>query len=147
MFFLFFINGGVHFLLMYSAEVKRILVIEDEGLIRSCLARALRKEGVVISEAQDCHVAREKLRDEGCDLAIVDLCLEDGMDGLKLIPEIHQQVSRAKIIVITAFGTPEVKEAALAGGADRFYEKPFDIDEIRNSVDELLHDLRNSVTN
>jgi two-component system response regulator (stage 0 sporulation protein F) len=126
--------------------VKRILVIEDEGLIRSCLARALRREGVVISEAQDCQAAREKLREEGCDLAIVDLCLEDGMDGLKLIPEIHRQVSQAKIIVITAFGTSEVKEAVLAGGADRFYEKPFDIEEIRSSVNELLQEPRNSVT-
>jgi two-component system response regulator (stage 0 sporulation protein F) len=118
--------------------VKKILLIEDESLIRSSLARALRRDGVVISEAQNCQEAREKLREEGCDLAIVDLYLEDGMHGLKLISEIHRQVAKVKIIVITAFGSAEVKEAALRAGVDRFYDKPFEIENIRNAVNELL---------
>jgi DNA-binding NtrC family response regulator len=118
--------------------VKKILLIEDESLIRSSLARALRKDGVVISEAQNCQEAREKLKNEGCNLAIVDLYLEDGMHGLNLISEIHRQVPQAKIIVITAFGSAEVKEAALKEGVDRFYDKPFEIEHIRNAVNELL---------
>ena len=43
-----------------------------------------------------------------------------------------------KIIVITAFGSAEVKEAALREGVDRFYDKPFEIENIRNVVNELL---------
>ncbi len=118
--------------------MKKILLIEDESLIRSSLARALRVEGVVISEAQNCKEALEKLRNDGCDLAIVDLFLEDGMHGLKLISEIRRQVAQVKIIVITAFGSAEVKEAALREGVDRFYDKPFEIENIRNAVNELL---------
>jgi len=118
--------------------VKKILLIEDESLIRSSLARALRKDGVVISEAQNCQEAREKLKNEGCNLAIVDLYLEDGMHGLNLLSEIRQQAPQAKIIVITAFGSAEVKEAALKEGVDRFYDKPFEIEHIRNAVNQLL---------
>jgi DNA-binding NtrC family response regulator len=118
--------------------VKKILLIEDESLIRSSLARALRKDGVVIAEAQNCQEALEKLKNEGCNLAIVDLYLEDGMHGLNLLSEIHRQVPQAKIIVITAFGSAEVKEAALKEGVDRFYDKPFEIEDIRNAVNELL---------
>ena len=118
--------------------MKKILLIEDESLIRSSLARALRRDGVVISEATNGHEAREKLREEGCHLAIVDLYLEDGMHGLDLISEIRRQVPHVKIIVITAFGSAEVKEAALKGGVDRFYDKPFEIENIRNAVNELL---------
>ncbi len=118
--------------------MKKILLIEDESLIRFSLARALRREGFLISQAQNCQEALEKLRDEGCDLAIVDLFLEDGMHGLSLISEIHRQVPEAKIIVITAFGDAEVKEAALKEGVNRFYEKPFEIEEIRSAVNELL---------
>lgn len=118
--------------------MKKILLIEDESLIRSSLARALRKDGIAISEAQNCREALEKLKNEGCDLAIVDLFLEDGMHGLKLISEIHRQVPQVKIIVITAFGSAEVKEAALREGVDRFYGKPFEIEDIRNAVNELL---------
>ena len=126
--------------------MKKILLIEDEGLIRSSLARALRRDGIVISEAQNCQEAMEKLRDEGCDLAIVDLFLEDGMHGLNLISEIHRQVAQVKIIVITAFGSAEIKEAALKGGVDRFYDKPFEIDNIRNAVNELLSEQVQSYT-
>ncbi len=118
--------------------MKKILLIEDESLIRSSLARALRKDGIVISEAQSFQEALEKLREEGCDLAIVDLFLEDGMHGLNLVSEIHRQAAQAKIIVITAFGSPEVKEAALREGVDRFYDKPFEIENIRKAVNELL---------
>jgi len=122
----------------FLLSVKKILLIEDESLIRSSLARALRKDGIAIFEAQNCQEAREKLRDEGCDLAIVDLYLEDGMHGLNLISEIRRQVAGAKIIVITAFGSAEVKEAALREGVDRFYDKPFEIEDIRNAVNDLL---------
>lgn len=119
-------------------RVKRVLLVEDENLIRSSLARALRQDGVVISEAQNCQEALEKLGDAGCDLAIVDLFLEDGMHGLRLIPEIYQRSPGARVIVLTAFGTPEVKEDAKRAGVDRFYEKPFEIMDIRKAVNELL---------
>ena len=118
--------------------MKKILLIEDESLIRSSLARALRRDGVAIFEAANYQEAREKLMEEGCDLAIVDLFLEDGMHGLNLISEIRFQIPRVKIIVITAFGSAEVKEAALKEGVDRFYDKPFEIENIRNAVNELL---------
>ncbi len=118
--------------------MKKILVIEDESLIRSSLARALRKDDVAIIEAANCREARERLMEEGCDLAIVDLFLEDGMHGLQLIHEIHRHVAGVKIIVITAFGSAEIKEAALKQGVDRFYDKPFGIENIRNAVKDLL---------
>lgn len=68
----------------------------------------------------------------------MDLFLEDGMHGLKLISEIHRQVAPVKIIVITAFGSAEVKEEVMKKGVDRFYDKPFEIENIRKAVDELL---------
>ena len=118
--------------------VKRVLLIEDENLIRSSLARALRQDGVVISEAQNLQEALEKLGDQGCDLAIVDLFLEDGMHGLRLIPEIYRRSPGARVIVLTAFGTSELREDARRAGVDRFYEKPFEVTDIRNAVNELL---------
>jgi DNA-binding response OmpR family regulator len=131
-------GSGTFFAELVNHKVKKILLIEDESLIRSSLARALRKDGVVIVEAQNCQDALEKVGNDGCDLAIVDLFLEDGMHGLKLISEIRRQIPRAKIIVITAFGSAEVKEAALREGVDRYYDKPFEIENIRNVVNELL---------
>ena len=128
--------------------MKRILLVEDEILIRSSLARALRKDGYVISEAKDHTEALENLKKERYDLAIVDLYLEDGMHGLNLLPQIHQWSPQAKIIAISAFGTSEVKEAAMMEGIESFYDKPFEVMDIRNAVREMLHEpAKNSVKN
>ena len=121
--------------------MKRILLAEDEILIRSSLARALQKDGYLVMEAKDYTEALEFLRSDGCDLAIVDLYLEDGMHGLKLIPEIHRKSPEAKIIVISAFGTPEIKEEAMMEGIDRFFDKPFEIMDVRKAVRELLPEI------
>ena len=121
--------------------MKTILLIEDEILIRSSLARALGKDGYVVSEAKDYGEAMEELKAKGCDLAIVDLYLEDGLHGIDLIREIHRRSPEAKIIVITAFGTPEVKEAVMLEGIDRFYDKPFEIMDIRSALKEMLPEV------
>ena len=128
--------------------MKKIIVAEDEMLIRSSLARALRKDGYDVSEAKNYAEALENLQDGRCDLAVVDLYLEDGMHGLNLLREIHRQSPQAKIIVISAFGTSEVKEAAMMEGIDRFYDKPFEIVDIHKAVSELLRETgQNPVKN
>jgi DNA-binding response OmpR family regulator len=118
--------------------MKKILIAEDENLIRSSLTQALRKDGFLVVEAKDYQEALERLKDGACDLAVVDLYLEDGMHGLALIREVHRLSPAAKVIVITAFGTEEIKEAAMKEGIDRFYDKPFEITDIKNAVRGLL---------
>ncbi len=118
--------------------MKKVLIVEDENLIRSSLARALSKDGFSVAEAKNFSEAEEELKSGGCDLAVVDLYLEDGMHGLRLIREIHKYSPEAKVIVISAFGTGDVKEAAMMEGIDRFYDKPFEIMDIRNAVQEML---------
>ena len=118
--------------------MKKILIAEDENLIRSSLTQALRKDGFHVVEAKDYQEALQRLEDEACDLAVVDLYLEDGMHGLTLIKEVHRLSPTAKIIVISAFGTDEVKEAVMKERIDRFYDKPFEISDIKNAVKGLL---------
>ncbi len=125
---------------MLFNKVKRIHLVEDEILIRSSLARALRKDGYVVYEARDYAEAVENLKNESCDLAIVDLYLEDGMHGIELIREIHHWYPEAKIIIVSAFGTEKVKEAAGMEGIDCFYDKPFEITAIRKAIGDLLYE-------
>lgn len=118
--------------------MRKILIAEDENLIRSSLTQALRKDGFLVVEAKDYQEALERLKDESFDLAVLDLYLEDGMHGLTLVKEVHRLSPAAKIIVITAFGTEEIKEVAMKERIDRFYDKPFEITDIKNAVRRLL---------
>lgn len=118
--------------------MKKVLVIEDEHLIRSSISRAIRKDGFLVSEAKNRSEALENIQNGGCDLALVDLHLEDGMHGLQLIREIHRCSPDAKIIVMTAHGSEEVRSSVFKEGINRFYDKPFEVGDIRNAIKEML---------
>jgi DNA-binding NtrC family response regulator len=118
--------------------MKRVLVIEDEHLIRSSISRAIRKDGFIVSEAKNSIEAMESIHNGGCDLAIVDLYLEDGLHGLQLIREIHRCSPEAKIIVITAHGSEEIRSSVIREGVNCFYDKPFEVGDIRNAIKEML---------
>lgn len=122
--------------------MKTILVIDDESLLRSSIARAIRSEGYCVAEAKNKAEALEKLKSVGCDLAVVDLYLEDGMHGMELIREIHQGNPDVKVIVITALGTDEVRDALQREGIDGFFDKPFEIKELKKTVECLLNGVK-----
>ncbi len=92
----------------------------------------------MVAEAGGYQEAVQELKNGGWDVAVVDLYLEDDMHGFKLIQDIHSHSPETKIIVVTAFGMEEVREAALQQGVDAFYDKPFRLMDIRNAVREML---------
>lgn len=112
---------------------NRILLFEDEHLLRSSLARALRNAGFDVCEAQSYEEARGEIK--GCDLVILDL---DAAQGARLIPEIQQLSPQAKIIAIKACAASGGDEGMREAGFDRLYDKPFELEEMRKAVYELL---------
>ncbi|MFO0753078.1 MAG: response regulator [Thermodesulfovibrionales bacterium] len=118
--------------------MRKILIIDDESLIRSSIARALRSEGYSVEEAKNGAEALERVKNTGCDLAVVDLYLEDGMHGMELIREIRLRNPGAKVIVVTALATDDIRDTLYREGIDGFFDKPFEIKELRNMVKHLL---------
>lgn len=104
----------------------RVLVVDDEFLIRWSLRERLRADGFAVVEAADAAAARAAFRAEIFDVVLLDLRLPDS-DGLGLLGE-FLATGRSRIVVITAHGTDEMAEEALQMGALGFLRKPFDID-------------------
>jgi len=107
-----------------------VLVVDDEFLIRWSLAETLSEEGHRVAEAGDAETALKTIRSEApFDIVLLDYHLPDSHD-LTLLATIRRLAPQAAVIMMTAFGTPEMIDQALGLGAFRVVPKPFDVHEI-----------------
>jgi DNA-binding NtrC family response regulator len=112
-----------------------VLVVDDEPLIRWSLTETLAEAGHTVSEAGDRESAIRVLtaRSEPPEVVLLDYRLPDSND-LGLLAAIRRLAPRAQVIVMTAFGTPEVINGALALGAFRVVGKPIEMHDLATLV-------------
>ncbi len=115
---------------------RRILIVDDEELVRWSLRARLEHDGYVVVEAETAGQAPARWR-EGVDLVLLDLRLPDG-DGLSLLKDLKHERPGCPAILMTAYGTPEVVRQARARGAHEVLGKPFDLDRMTALVAEAL---------
>ena len=109
----------------------RVLVVDDEPLVLWSIAERLRAYGVDLWEAADARGALRILSSESDppDVILLDLRLPDSSD-LSLLTAMRGLAPAARVILMTAFGTPEVSDEARRLGAFAVIEKPFDLDDL-----------------
>jgi DNA-binding NtrC family response regulator len=109
----------------------RVLVVDDEPLIRWSVLETLEQSGHAVSEAGDREGALRWVSsaDEPFDVVLLDYRLPDSND-LALLAAIRELAPQTAVIMMTAFGTPEMTAGALRLGAFRVIPKPFEVDEM-----------------
>lgn len=109
---------------------RHILVIDQEPLTRWSLAEILTEAGHDVVVAADAQAAHEAVvHDPTVDVVLLDGDLPDSQD-FKLLSDLRLCVPRARIILMTALGTPALVQGALCLGASRVLEKPFDMTDL-----------------
>jgi DNA-binding NtrC family response regulator len=113
----------------------RVLVVDDEPLIRWSLREALVDHGIDVREAEDGKAAISALTDGTAapDVVLLDYRLPDS-DDLGLLTRIKHLMGSGPVILMTAFGTPEVTQHALALGAYSVVMKPFEVRDIASMI-------------
>ncbi|MBI2933610.1 MAG: sigma-54-dependent Fis family transcriptional regulator, partial [Planctomycetes bacterium] len=111
----------------------RILIIDDEKLIRWSLSERLKKEGFEVGEAADGSSAVQALSADSVALALVDLKLPD-TDGISLLRHIQANTPETTVIIITAYSSVDTAVEAMKLGAYDYITKPFNLDELAISV-------------
>ena len=117
-------------------SAARILIVDDEELIRWSLAERMRAEGYDVVEAGTGEEALEEARD-GVDLVLLDYKLPD-MDGVTVLRRIKELDPDALVILLTAYASVETAVEAMKEGAFHFANKPFDIDDVAFLVSRAL---------
>ena len=115
----------------------RVLVLEDEPVLREMLARRLREAGLVVDTAADGVEGEYAGREFPIDLAVVDLGLP-GKSGLDVIRAWRAAGSAFPILVLTARDRWQEKVEALQAGADDYVTKPFQFEEVHARLQALL---------
>ena len=114
-----------------QASRLRVLVVEDEALIRWSIAETLARTGHTVIEADDAASAIRELKElsEPVDVVLLDYRLPDSND-LTLLATIRQLLPHTPVVVMTAYGTADVIGGALDLGAYDVLDKPFDMQDI-----------------
>jgi DNA-binding response OmpR family regulator len=114
----------------------RVLIIEDDEEMRSLLKDFFAEEGFETDSVSNGYDALEVLTKNIFDLVVTDIRMP-GLTGLDILPRIKKIKPEVAIIVITAFGTEEVRRKVFERGANVYLEKPIHFQELRG----LIHDV------
>ncbi len=121
----------------------RILVVDDERMIRWSLRACFEEAGALVDEAASLAEARRRLEEQWPSLLVLDLKLPDG-DGLELLEEVQAEGTDLAALVITAFGSVRGAVEAVRKGAFDYVAKPFELDDLLLTAKRALEqrDLR-----
>jgi len=120
--------------------MSRILIIDDDGDLRSFMRTVLEEEGHEIVEASDGRSGLERYASNPTDLVVTDIFMP-GKEGLETIMELRRANPAARIVAVSGggrFGQTNVLETAEKFGASATIEKPFSRRKLLNVVGEAL---------
>lgn len=119
---------------------KRIIIVEDDAVLRDVLAEKLQKSGYIVDTAQDGIVAMEKIHAVKPDCVLLDI-LMPRKSGIEVLEDMHADPSLSSIpvIIISNSGQPvEIKRAQELGAREFLIKAVFDPNEVIEKVEKVL---------
>lgn len=117
---------------------SRILVVEDEEIMRITVIDHLRQHEWQVDEARNGLDALTMVKENSYDLILSDIRMP-GLDGEELLARVKQSAPRTEVILMTAHGNTEGAVNCLKQGAADYILKPFDLDDLTFRVQRLLN--------
>jgi CheY-like chemotaxis protein len=116
---------------------ERILIVDDEEIMRNFLLDVFEEEGYSLDSATDGEEALEKISKNRYQLIITDIRMPrmDGTQVLKKAKELNPEVN---VIIITGYASPQAKKECQRLGAAYYIAKPFQVNQIRALVNKLV---------
>ncbi|MDY0041534.1 MAG: response regulator, partial [Desulforhabdus sp.] len=115
----------------------KILVVDDELIVRESLIGWLKKTGYEVSAAEGGRRAIEMLSEKDYDLVFLDIKMPD-MGGIEVLDHIKANFPQTMVVMITAYGSVETSVEAMKRGANDYLMKPFDPEQLTLLVEKLI---------
>ncbi len=114
------------------SATTRILLVDDEPTILLGLSHLLRRAGAEVFPCVSREEAEEAIQKQVFDLALLDVRLSgtETTAGLDLLTVLKKRSPRTYVIVMTAFGTDDIRREAIARGASHYCDKPLNLDHL-----------------
>ncbi|NUN24143.1 MAG: sigma-54-dependent Fis family transcriptional regulator [Candidatus Jettenia caeni] len=117
---------------------SKVLIVDDEKLMRISLESQLRKEGYNVKSVDNALDGLKIVKSEEYDVVVTDLRLS-GMGGIELLKDIKKYNQEIIVVIMTAYGTLESAVSAIKEGAYDYIAKPFSTDELIIKLQRALH--------
>lgn len=108
---------------------SELLIVDDDDVLRERMARALSERNFVVTQASDYDAALQAAAQKRFNFVLLDLSLP-GRSGLQLLQVLRSQLPRAKIVMLTGYGSIATALDAVRLGATHYLVKPADVDEV-----------------
>lgn len=116
---------------------KKILVVDDESIIRESLVFVLSKENYEVDEASNGLQALEKIKSDNFDLLITDIEMPE-LKGIELLEKVRQYSPDTFVILITAYASIETAISAFRKGASDYILKPLEFEDLLHRVKKIF---------
>jgi DNA-binding NtrC family response regulator len=120
-----------------SVSNIKILIVDDEVIMRESLAGWLERDGHAVQTAASGEEALEKLKQTHFDIFLVDIKME-GMSGLEVLRRVKESDPDAEVVMITAYGSIPSAIEAMKDGAYDYMLKPFDPNELGVLIEKII---------
>ena len=120
---------------------RRVLIVDDDPVIRASLAEALADDGITVSVAEDGARALAMLADTEPDVVLSDVRMPD-VGGLALQDLLRERAPEVDVILMTAFDDMPTVVSAMRGGAVEFLVKPVSLSKLRQVMTRVFQDRR-----
>lgn len=120
-----------------QTEIPKALIVDDEMDICFILSGIFKNRNLSTSYANSLAEAKVLLKKEAPFILFLDNHLPDGL-GVQFIEYVKEHYPDTKVVMITAHDTPSDRHLALKNGADYFIGKPFSINTVHQTIDELM---------
>ncbi len=115
----------------------RVLVIDDEDIVRTSCSRSLGPEGYEVKLAKNGLEGLNMIRSEKFDIVLTDLKMPD-MDGIEVLKKIKEEWPGVEVIIITGYQTVDTAVKSIKLGAFDYIEKPFTPDALIAAIAKAL---------
>jgi CheY-like chemotaxis protein len=124
---------------MLAATPRRVLVVDDEALIREVCADVLSSEGYTVATARNGREALDELTLRPANLVLMDIMMPV-LDGLMACKELKEDARTCNIpvVLMSAAGNLKARAAEVNCLADAIVSKPFDLDQLLLTVEQLV---------
>ena len=112
-----------------TEQQRRILVVDDEQMVRDFLRKALETAGYTVVTASDGQEALEKMSQFDVGLVLLDIMMP-GLDGFEVLDRMRQYEENIPVIMLSGIHEATTKVDSLTLGADDYITKPFSVEEL-----------------
>lgn len=121
-------------------SIEKILIVDDEMIVRNFLAETLRRKNIEVSTAENGKKALAMIKDTPFDMVITDMKMPD-LSGIDILRKCKEISPNTIVVVVTAFGSIENAVEAMRLGAFSYLIKPFSPDTIEAIIEKVREHL------